>query len=695
VLEVTANDWKDCTLRIEADGFATRFLETTLPGGAPALLGDVILQPGGSVRGRVFGPDRLPFEGARISVTLPDLRSSLEEARVSGPSSGHVLAGVSGAGGRFQVDGVEAGPMRAWAGAEGMRYAVSPPIEVRPSRATEEIELHLEPLRSDDRITGVLLSPAGDPVPGARVDYEMRWGGGQSFSSVRTDAAGRFEIAAERAHTYDLAARDPSNKDRWASAVAKGIAPGTHDIELVFEEARWIEVRVRDENGDPIESFELYARNSGGDHVSWAKQASGSDGLGRLLVPSEAFFVLVDARGFALGEKGPFQPLSAPQELEFQLLPQPGVRGRVLAGGEPVSGATVTLHDARSGQLIEHQGYPSLVGPRPVDRTSTDSEGRFVLRLHERGTFVVRAEASGHAASDVGPLELAPETGRADLELVLGEGGVLEGRVLVPAGRDPAGVIVAMNRGDAFPRTVRSDADGRFRFEGLTAGPWHLSRGTLEANSQGVGTSFSVGKTPAVIPFNCTIREGETTWQDLDLRDFEPCELAGTLLVNGAPAEHWSVTAWPDAKEAMVGTPPSTATAADGSFALTIDDAGPLRLSFTPPAELGGQGRIDLLTEVHPGPNAWKEDLAMGRLTGRCLSPVPAELALFYTSAEGVTPKCWLPIHPEEDGRFVLPFAPAGKGAVRCLNIADGGWEWTTRLETEIPAKGERVLELP
>jgi RNA polymerase sigma-70 factor (ECF subfamily) len=690
-LEVSSNPLNDCSLMIEADNFATRFLDTNLPAGAPALLGDVVLQPGGSLRGRVFGPDGLPFARARISVTRPGIWNSLEEARVSGPSAEHVPAGVSGADGRFEVDGVETGPMRAWAGADGMRYAVSPPIEVRPRQATEEIELHLEPFRSDDRITGVLLSPAGDPVPGARIDYQMRWGGGLSFSSVPTDAAGRFEIAAEKSHTYDLTAPDPSDQDRWARAELKGVAPGTHDIELVFEEARWIEVRVRDGNGERVESFELYSRNSGGDQLS-----SRTDGLGRLLLPGEAFLVLVDARGYALAEKGPFRPESAPQVLEFELAPEPGVRGRVLADGEPVSGATVMLHDARSGVLIEHQGYPSLVNPRPKDRTSTDAEGRFVLKLHERGTFVVRAEANGHAAGDVGPFELAPETGRADLELVLGEGGALEGRVLVAAGRDPAGVIVAMNRGDAFPRTVRSDAEGRFRFEGLTAGPWHLSRGTMEVNSQGGGTSFSIGKAPTVIPFNCTIREGETSWQDLDLRDFEPCALDGVLLVNGAPAKDWSVTAWPGATEAMLGAPPSTATAEDGSFALTIDEAGPLRLSLTPPAELGGQGRIDVLTEVHPGGNTWKEDLAMGRLTGRCLSPVPAdEFALFYTAAEGVTPKCWLPILPDEDGRFVLPFAPAGKGVVRCLNIADGDWKWTNRIETEIPARGERLLEVP
>ncbi len=698
-LEVMPNRWDACTLQVEAAGFATRFLEARLPAQGTANLGDVILQPGGSVRGRVFGPNGVPYPGASVAVTQPDLRVSLEAARRNGPSdtpflAGVFLDGVSGDGGRFEIAGVGLDPVRVWAGAEGMRYAVSPPIEVRERQATDEIELHLEPIRSDDRITGIVLSPEGEPVPHARVSGMERSGGGMTSFAVLADASGRFEIAAKEHHVYDLSAGDP--EDRWASVEAGGVRPGTHDLELVFQEARWIAVRVHAEDGVPIEEYELRAQKEDGDEIGWAKKEPRSAGFGRLRAPSVPFFVCVDARGFAPVEEGPFQPEAAPETLEFELLPEPGVRGRVLAGGEPIAGARVALHDAEPGSRIEHQGYPSLVSPRASDKTSADAEGRFVLRLRQRGTFVVRAEAEGYAASDSGPLELDPQTGRTDLELVLGRGGALEGRVLMAAGRDPAGVIVALNRGDAFPRTVRTDEEGRFGFERLTPGPWQLSRGRMEVSPKGGGSSFSAAKTPTVIPFNCTIREGETTYQDLDLRNWEPSELSGLLLVNGAPAKDWSVSAWPGAKESMVGTPPSTSTATDGSFALTLDEAGALRLSFSPPAEMDAQGRIDVLTELHPGANEWHADFAMGRLSGRCLSPISAdEQSLFYSTAEGVTPSCWLPILPDEQGLYVLPFVPAGKGSIERLGQANGDWSWATLLEAEIPARGERVLDVP
>ena len=694
-LDVRPTRWNACTLRVEADGFATRFVESTLEAGEEKDLGEVVLEPGGALRGRVFGPDGAPFEGALVSVTQPDLWGSFEAARVHGPFAAQILSARSGADGRFEIDGVGVGPRRAWAGAPGMRYAVSPPIEVRAHQSTDEVELVLEPARGDDRIRGIVLSPRGEPVGEARLECTERAGGGRTTFGLTADASGTFEIAAKHARVYDLRAFDDA--DRWSSVEAKGLQPGAQP-ELRFVEARWIDVSVRASDGTPIDELCVGTTAPGGSDELQRAKATGGTGARefRVLVPNEAFVVQADARGFQLEREGPFTPENAPDALAIELVPAPGVRGRVLAGDEPVSGARVALHEARSDLRIDHQGYLSLVMPEPTDETRTDEAGRFTLKLRSRGSFVVRAEAEGFAAGDTEALQLAPETGRSGLELVLGKGGDLEGRVRVAPGRDPTGIIVAVNRGDAFPRTVRTDSEGRFGFEGLTPGRWVLARGKAEFNPRGGGSAIGSAETPLVLPFNCTIVEGETTHQDLDLRDFAPCELAGTLRVNGAPVEHWGVQAWPGAAQAIVGELPSTTTRADGSFELTLEDPGTVRLAFSPPAELGGEGRIDVLTELRPGANTWERDLAMGRLTGRCLSAVPGEeIGLFYNTAEGVEPACWLPLEPDESGRYVLPFVPAGRGSVRRL-VQDGERAtWSTVVETEVLARRERVLDVP
>ena len=264
--------------------------------------------------------------------------------------------------------------------------------------------------------------------------------------------------------------------------------------------------------------------------------------------------------------------------------------------------------------------------------------------------------------------------------------------MLVAPGHDPAGVIVALNRGDGCPRTMRSDTEGRFAFDGLTPGPWVLSRGRLDFNAEYGETVMWIAKEPAVLPFNCLIREGETTYQDLDLRDFEPCTVAGVLTVNGAPVADWSVTALPGAQP-RVGEDPSTATAADGSFEFVIDEAGPLSLSFSWPPDLGTAGRFTVVTAIHPGRNEWREDFALGRIVGRARSwSTGTGARLYYRTAEGVEPSCWMPIEPADDGGFVLPFVPAGKGSIY---RSEGGGKRTPLREVVVVPGEEQTLDVP
>ena len=101
------------------------------------------------------------------------------------------------------------------------------------------------------------------------------------------------------------------------------------------------------------------------------------------------------------------------------------------------------------------------------------------------------------------------------------------------------------------------------------------------------------------------------------------------------------------------------------------------------------------MTEVAPGPNEWQHDLALGRLTGRCLSATSrTEFPLFYNALEGDA-TCWLPVVPDENGRYSLPFVPAGRGAIRRLERNGESQEWIVVVETEVRAGQERVVDVP
>ncbi|MEQ1891251.1 MAG: sigma factor-like helix-turn-helix DNA-binding protein, partial [Planctomycetota bacterium] len=679
-----------CELRFELEGKATRFLAVTLQDATTKELGDVVLEPGGVLRGVVLGPTGRPFPEAEISVTTPELWGSLEEAESRGPTQAYRLSSTSGGDGRFEVRGVPLTPVRAWAVAPEMRHAVSPPLE--EADRDEDVVLTLEPLRRVDRITGIVLTPEGEPVANAGLGVLAWSGGGMSSNNASAGPDGRFEIEAQPGNAYDLEAVDPL--DRYASVGIKGLEPGAHDVELRFRPAFMIAVEVRSVDGEAIERFcvatgepdsepNLYRRGGPDTHP---------DGRAEVRANGNEFVVRVDARGYAPARQGPFAPDAPPEALTFELEPAPGVRGRVLAGETPLAGAKVELFAASPGTYVAAQGFESAQDNRATDATTSDAEGNFVLQLYERDTFVVRAEADGFAPQDSGPVELDPALGH-ELELVLGPGGSVEGRVLMPPGRDPEGVIVGLNRGDSRPRTVRADAEGRFRFERLTPGSWQLARAKQEFNPAQRGGAYSA-RNGWTLPTNCAVRAGETTRMDLDLSDWLPGELDGRLTVNGAPAEDWLVQAWPKGVRSFSGTLPSTALDADGRFHLALDEPGPRRLSFSPAPELGLEGVIELEAEVQGGPNTWSHDLAFGELYGHC-PPIASGDTLVLCNREGSSPSFFLTIAPDSNDRYRLPYVPAGPAEVRRYSQREGQPSSEVLGELVVRAGAEQRLDVP
>ncbi len=678
-------DTEPRVFRVEARGYGTHFVKAIVPRGETAHLGDLILSAGGAIRGRVVDANGNPFADASVVVTDPDLWGDQGAAQRLGPQKQVRAPAVrTDTAGRFHIEDVAVGMRRVWASAPKTRFGVSPPIEVRANVDTEEIELVLQPAEKVDRITLVVQDPSGAPVPGAWVQLVERAAFGTRGFGRAVDENGYLDLETVPNATYDFTAYD--ERDRWPRVSVAGVAPGSRDVELRFVDSEWIDVVARSE-GTTVEDFELATRETEKDVIVTRGDA------GRVRTPTEPFFVEIDARGFEIARQGPFDPSQPPKSVEFDLVPAPCVLGRVMFDGEPIGGASVELYEVPSGQRIVHQGYLSLLSPRALDQVTTRADGRFALRLRQSGTFVVRAESEGFAPRDVGPLELGVRGNADELEIVLSRGGAIEGRVLMPAGRDSSGVIVAINRGDARPRTMRSDADGRFRFDQVTAGRWHVARGNGEARA-GVG-SMAITSTdePTKIPFNCDVIDGESTRHDVDLRDWEPCEVSGKLLVNGAPASGWLLTVWPGTARAVAGPLPSTAVGPRGEFSITLDDPGLVRFAFRPPAEEASGGQIESKFELRPGLNEWSSDFAMGKVTGTIAAGLNTERVV-YKSVEGADPACILPLTPDAEGRFALPFVPAGRGAISQPEVVDGEVRWNELATVNVVARGEQRVDV-
>jgi hypothetical protein len=473
-------------------GCATRLLRATATRGRTTDLGDVVLEPGAWIEGRVLDAQGLGLPGARVGLAAVELFDSEEDGlldesvlrRQGSPGFDDARTTAAGAGGDFALEGVAAGRWRLWAHAPGKRYGWSEPFEARAGEGVFALLVRLPDLLPTDRVTGIVLDPSGDPLPRARLtwSYETETEGGSTTLDV--DEGGRFDLVLRRETSITIVASDPER--RHADAYAWDVPPGTREIELRLGEARAFTVSVRDGEDAPVAGcrFELEMDLGGALIGGDGNPRQLEPGLHALTLPAIPFRLVIEADGF-LPASRELRPESVGARLEVVLARAPRLVGRVLAEGRPVAGAKVSLHRAVQGSKWV-DGFLCRHDPDPSDEDVADADGRFELTCRDMRSVWVRAVGSGWTAGDVGPVD--PAAG-AELGIELSAGGSIEGQVLLPEGADGEGVVVGINRGDGHARTLRAGPGGRYRFDHLMPGPWQVPAGATRSSTRTRGPS--------------------------------------------------------------------------------------------------------------------------------------------------------------------------------------------------------------
>ena len=672
------------TLHALHPGFVRRALDLTLRRGESVHLGTIVLDWGGSVSGRVADETGKSMGGARVVCTLGEQTYS-EWERQQGPSN-PLADTASAADGSFVLESLPPAAMRVWASAEGMHNALSDVVSVRAGRDTGGVELVLVPLDPEDLVEVLVQDPNGAPVPHARIQYSYKSAGSSGTGTTSADENGRWLYRLSTRAPHDLIASDPER--RYTDAAAT-VEPGARGQVIRLGELRTIELAVSGESGAPIELWSATARPP---DRPWAtvgeptRSEEGSGGIGRMPVPPLPFLLHVEAKDHDVAELGPFDPVRAPERLVVRLARLPGVTGRVLAGGEPVEGATLGLHDAVSDQQrLTVNAFPARSQRSAKASAISGADGTFRLTLRETGRFYVRAARSGYAPAEIGPFEMTPRPGLHGLELELREGGSIAGRVLLPGGEDGAGTIVGISRGDGFPVTQIAGSGGAFRFDGLTAGPWRVERRREELRDGSWSSSSSSGSSkPRDMRWSCTVRDGETTRFDLDLRFEVPTVLAGHLMLAGKAPSGWTASLHGEGQHAV-----SSAIAADGSFRLQAAEPGECNLSLS--GELADQEiRLYQRLELAAGETPWAYDVALGRVEGQLAQPLGEDRLFFAWEGAGGL-RCHVPIRPDAQGRFALPAVPAGAARIVRRSEAKGSQE----IAIQVPPGGMVQVQVP
>lgn len=600
---------------------ARRFLRVGLTEGGTVHLGDVELAPAGALAGRVVDELGHPRGGVRVLVApVEHLGEDPEKCRRHGPGlAGPGPSATSGADGGFRLEELPVGHLRLWAGRAGLAWSTRGPLEVREGETTE-ILVTVEALREDDFLRGVVRSPDDEPVVGAGVRWWYTAGhvgtGGQDV----TGADGAFAILVDHRVPHDLTVSDP--EDRW-SDVRLRAEPGVQGLVVAFREPRWLTVRLAGQVAPP--SFLLSAVDgpSGGADRLERVQVPAGVRTTRIRVPEQPIWLVPRARGFMASRLGPYDPEALPAEVELELHPLPGVRGRVLMAGKTVAGASVSLRcAARPGEKLLANGFPSLFQPYDEDAVTADGEGRFLLHVEEAGPYVIRAELADEATAYFGPLELDPALGAEDLEVELLALGAIAGHVRVAPGGDPDGLILGYHRGDGQPRTLRLGHGGEYFLEGLIPGPWQVRLVDEEILPGDLRLSFSGDSSGEPVAFDCEVLPGEVTRFDLDLSAGLGATVRGRLRLAGQGAAGWTASLV-DRSEPLHALVLATAVlGADGGFALAGRGPGRCVLELVAPA--GPNGRLVLSEELALGADelVWDVDFAPAAVEG---TGAPAE----------------------------------------------------------------------
>ncbi len=691
---------RTAALALSAPGCASRGIEAVVTPGETTHLGALVLAPGGALSGTVRASDGRWLGNAQVTLSSTEepARQELESQRLRPPDA-RVPEAFTRADGGFDLEGAPTGFVRVWAHAAGYMASFSAPVEVRAGQETYGIELVLEPLAAANRIAGIVLDPEGAPVPGARLDYRhsSKKSGVTTAGDHETDARGRFEFLVPADTELWLTAHDP--EERYGPGSASGVKTGSGELVVRLTRAETFALQVVDPSGAAVRRFAATVLSPDG-QFEHARAPCVEHEAGRIELhrPAEPFGVRIVAPGFDLALVGPLDPLRLQDVLPVVLTPLPGLRGHVWSAEGPAAEVEVSLLPlVPPTTRYERNGFQTQV-LEAVDTTRSDGEGRFLLTPREPGRYVVRAEREGYAPAVSATLELGSSLAWGEIELELGAGGALEGRVVRLDGVDPSGTIVGLSRGDGHDRTLRVGPEGSYRFERLTPGPWLLVERSEEIRpGNTVSSSSDGGGRARDIDWNVQVHEGRTTRHDLVLGAGQACVLTGRLTLEGRAPVAWQAALVEEDEFFAEGAKDPVSLDPGGNFRITAATPGRYWLVLASGFEGVEQFLLDVV-QLEAGVQPWEYDLEVGALE---VAGVPSwggdgPPGFVHVWDGPGSKKSFTILSGDEAGIARVPSVPAGKGRVVRPDTTSLDFErWPTVIAVEVPHGGTGVARLP
>ncbi|MHC4941657.1 MAG: sigma-70 family RNA polymerase sigma factor [Planctomycetota bacterium] len=491
-------------LRIAAGArpMISRFIDAQPSPGETIDLGDIVLQKGTVLVGRVMDEKGDPLPGVRVRATqlppmvfeegLQDLRegcSLMFEFGIFGtrwfvidlpPAVFHLMSLLAipttftRSDGSFRLEGILEGDATAIMDKAGFLTHWQGPERLTQGQLRD---LGTVTLQQGAAGKGIVLDVRNRPVAGIEVRVGMRYGKSNLCilqPTVKTNEKGAFAIRGAPNTTLYCALRRAASEP-WI--VGGPFHPRTQDLAIRLPPAFDLRVELFEKAGVPAKQAHLMIRTkdffnflpsrrnrSLGDRVETVRE-----GVFKVKdLPPGEYDLLAKAPGCgALVKKVEITDSSLIESLILK--PAGSITVKVLGGKDksPVEWAEVFVK-TRDGQWLED--------PLECSRGRTDASGTVVFSDLAKGEYTAYAYHPAYAAGAM-ELEIPKDS---EILLELDRGGTLEGTVHFKESlHDPPFAVFMEWRGhDGLPistnRYTQTDSKGRFRMENLQPGGWRL-----------------------------------------------------------------------------------------------------------------------------------------------------------------------------------------------------------------------------